>query len=419
MLTTFFSDPGDVELIRAFVVGARLDDFAVHLGRQGYAHVTIQNYVRAAAHLGLWATRQGIPPAEIDHRTLELFGQHLQNCVCPEPRRLASRASGVARCSERFIQYLHDSGISKRIQAPPAAAPSTTPPLLVGFRSWMLLHRGVTETTIRIYERYLAQALDVLGEDPSSYDAAGLRAFVLSSSRIGGRSRTKLAITALRMFVRYLIATKQCAAALLNAILTIAGWRRAALPRYLPAADIDRMLATCDSSTPIGVRDRAVILLLCRLGLRAGDVVRLRCDDIDWSRGTIRLSGKSRRAARLPLVQEVGDAMIEYLNRGRAQADFEQFFLRATPPWAPLAGCGTVSRIVKKAIIGAGVNAPGFGTHMLRHSAAREMVRQGVSLTGIGIMLRHQSLETTVQYAKVDVMFLQQITQPWPEVFPC
>jgi len=291
--------------------------------------------------------------------------------------------------------------------------------LVDGFRDWMHKHRGVTETTLRIYERYLREALGVLGEDPSRYDADGLRAFVVDSSRIGGRSRTKLAITTLRMFVRYLVGTGQCAAGLGDAIPVVAGWRRAALPRYLPASDIDRMLAACDPDSGIGLRDRAIILLLCRVGFRAGDVMGLRCDDIDWPGGTIRVSGKSRRSIRLPLLQEVGDAMLDYLQHARPRADFEQFFLRARAPWGPLAAYSSIARIVRRAIIRGGVQAPGYGTHMLRHSAAREMLDQGASLTAIGVMLRHQSIETTAQYAKVDVTLLQQVAQPWTEVFPC
>jgi site-specific recombinase XerD len=203
------------------------------------------------------------------------------------------------------------------------------------------------------------------------------------------------------------------------AIPTIARWRLSALPRYLPAADVTRVLATCDPQTPTGARDHATLLLLSRLGLRGSDVVALRVGDIDWAQATIQVFGKSRRVVRLPLPQEVGDALLHYLVHARPVVPSDSVFLRIPVPVAPLAGAASVSDIVRRAILRAGVISPAYGTHVLRHAAATALLAEGASLDSIGVLLRHQSLDTTAHYAKVHINLLRQLAQPWPEFSPC
>jgi site-specific recombinase XerD len=170
----------------------------------------------------------------------------------------------------------------------------------------------------------------------------------------------------------------------------------------------------------LGLRDRAVLLLLWRLGLRAGEVAALGFDDFDWTGGTVRvgLSGKGRRETRLPLPQDVGDAVLAYLQRGRpAQAD-PHVFLNALRPWGPISR-QSVASVVCRALHRVGLRMPSEGAHLLRHSLATHLLRQGQSLQAIAEILRHRSIETTAHYAKVDVTQLALIAQPWPEVTPC
>jgi integrase/recombinase XerD len=167
------------------------------------------------------------------------------------------------------------------------------------------------------------------------------------------------------------------------------------------------------------LRDRAIILLLARLGLRGNDVVRLRICDIDWQKANIRVSGKGRCEALLPLTQEVGDAILTYFHQGRPIVDSDRVFIRAIAPLRPFRSTGAVTRLVARAIGRAGVLTPFPGAHVLRHSAATQMLRQGISLQDISAVLRHRSLETTAHYAKVDVGLLQMVAQPWPEVRSC
>jgi integrase/recombinase XerD len=282
----------------------------------------------------------------------------------------------------------------------------------------MQQHRGAKGETLRIYGRLISDALIPLGDDPSRYDARRLREFVLQRAPRYGRSKAKLLVTALRVFIRYLIAQDLCPAGLDAAIPTIAGWKLASLPRYMQAVDIERVLTSCDPTTPIGARDRAVLLLLCRLGLRAGDVANLRWRDIDWHQATVKVMGKSQRTARLPLSQEVGDGLLRHLTNTPSAVPSDPIFLNSAPPLGRSPGSKGVSYLAARAITRAGVQAPTRGAHVLRHSAATSLLADGASLQSIGVVLRHQLLDTTTTYAKVDFKVLSTLAMPWPEVSP-
>jgi site-specific recombinase XerD len=281
----------------------------------------------------------------------------------------------------------------------------------------MQTHRGVSAVTLTNYRRPLLAFLKTLGEDPAQYDARALRAVILQQTKGHAVSSAKTVVTTVRTFLRFLIAVGQCAPELAYAIPSVASWRLASLPRYLSVEAIEGMLASCEISTLIGLRDRAVLLLLARLGLRAGDVAALRLTDIDWQTGTVQVTGKMRRQTRLPLPQEVGEAILAYLTR-RPSRTTEAVFLTTCAPLVALTR-QAVGKIATRAMQRAGIETPVHGAHVLRHSAATHMLRDDVPLPAIAAVLRHSSIETTTGYAKVDVPLLQQVTQPWPEVTPC
>ena len=210
-----------------------------------------------------------------------------------------------------FLNYLRQIG--KVADTFPERKGPAYPSLVNLFRHWMKQHRGVSESILDLYSRYICEMLQVCGEDPKRFDARGLRAFVFERARTCSRGTAKLIVTALRMFLRYLISKGKCEPGLEHALPTLAHWRLSTLPRYLSGADVERVIAACDGQTPLGARDRAIILLLARLGLRAGDVAGLRLGDVDWRDASLCVSGKGRREDRLPLSQEVGDAIFQYL----------------------------------------------------------------------------------------------------------
>jgi integrase len=197
-------------------------------------------------------------------------------------------------------------------------------------------------------------------------------------------------------------------------------WRLSALPRYLPADDVERLITSCDLTKPHGIRDKAILLLLARLGLRAGDIRGMRLGDVEWNEGALRVRGKGRREVRLPLPQDAGDALLDYLERARPRVDDDRMFLRSSAPYRAFAGPCAVSDVVRLALKRTGIaSPPSRGTNLLRHSAATGMLRAGATLDAIGAVLRHRSTDTTAHYAKVDIAMLRQIAQTWPGDVSC
>jgi site-specific recombinase XerD len=239
---------------------------------------------------------------------------------------------------------------------------------------------------------------------------------MLKRSRHCGAESTQKLITALRAFLRYLHFRGLCSPDLDQAVPAFAHWRLARLPRCLTSEEVERLMAACKGNTLRRLRDRAVILLLVRLGLRAGDVSRLSFSDIDWQGGSLLVAGKGRHEIRLPLPQDVGEAVLRYLERRLPVQSSDRVFVRHMAPFKPLLSAHGVSGVVKRALRRAGIQAPAKGAHLLRHTAATEMLRHGVPLRQIGLVLRHRSLDMSAYYAKVDVALLKQVAQPWPEV---
>lgn len=416
MLEFYLQAPQTLRRFRSSPAGPYVDGFAAALNTAGYARLSGGSLLRYAVHLGLWADRHGVMTQEIDEPVVDGFGEHLPRCDCPG-QRAGSHERGAAKASV-FLRYLRETGV---VCAPVVTADvaSDQCTVLRDFCLWLKCHRAITESTIRAYGRFVSVFLDRLGEDPSAYTAQDVRRAVQDQAAQYGFAEAKRVATALRMFLRYLAGIGECGPYLVDAVPTVAGWRLTTLPRHLPPEDVERLLASCRRDTASGLRDHAILLLLSRLGLRAGDVVQLALGDIDWSAARIVVSGKSRCAVRLPLPQAVGDAILAYLDRGRPQVDTKRVFLTVRPPFRALAGSSTVSVIVKRAIRRAAVCAPTHGAHLLRHSAATAMLRQGASLPGIGAVLRHRSVETTAHYARVDARLLRQVAQPWREAQPC
>jgi site-specific recombinase XerD len=351
-----------------------------------------------------------VPISDVTESFLEQFEQHLKRCRC---LGFGRSVRALLRGAQVFTKYLHSTGLLTT-----SVEQNQDPALLVAFRQWMIQQRGSCDRTLYEYGFCIQALLQRLGDDPRRFDAQGLRQFVMETSRQSGWAKTKMYTTALRMFLRFLVAEGKCAAGLEAAIPVLAHWRLSALPRYLLEEDVERVIASCDPCTPVGRRDRAMLLLLARLGLRAGDIARLRLGAIDWREATVLVSGKGRRETRLPLTQEVGDAVVDYLKAGRPHSDTDVVFLRARAPLRAFTSF-RVSAVVAQAMRRAGVVCPSRGAaHVLRHSVATAMLRHGASLQEIGSVLRHRSVETTAIYAKVDVTALQRIAQAWPEVHP-
>lgn len=417
MISSYFDAPITLRRLRASVVGKCLDPFSTSLGTDGYSRSTVRRYVRGVVHLGTWVQRRTLPVASLDEATLVSFRRHLSQCRC-SLRENTGGFSGACRGAGLFLAFLRRGGVI------PAARLATTPPPfeeeLAHFRLWLRQRRGLATATVRLYENYLLPFLRALGGAPSAYDPAAIQSFVIQHLRRRGRNEARLCTTALRAYLRCLVAEGRVPSGLVHSVPAVPQWRLSALPRYLDAADVERVLVSCDLSTTMGLRDRAVLLLLARLGLRAGDIVAMTIGDVDWHHSTVTVRGKSRREARLPLPQNAGDALLAYLERGRPVVASERMFLTVRPPARPFATSASISNVVRFALARAGIHdPPSRGAHLLRHSAATAMLRAGSSLDTISTILRHRSPDATAHYAKVDIAMLLQVAQPWPGGASC
>jgi len=416
MLVRYFRRPSRIEQLRSSTGGHLLEGFAKELSQGRYQWVAARKHIRAAEHFLHWIAHRNLSIASVEERYEQQFLDHLNRCRCrghhPPPKPHRQKYS-----VDLWFDYLRRVGI---VTSPTFVEPAVEAPMLTSFCDWMRRQRGVSDATLSIYRFELRAFIKDLGEDPHLYDARNLRQFVLDKSRRSGWAPTRKCICAIRMFLRFLISQGKCLNSLYESVPTLAHWRLSALPRYLQPDQIEQIIASADPKTPLGSRNRAILLLLARLGLRAGDLVRLRFSDVDWKEGVIRVSGKGRRETVLPLSQEVGDALAAYIKDHRPQADTDAVFVRSCAPYRAFTDSTSISIIVARAMRRVGINCSKPGAaHVLRHSVATSMLREGVSLQEIAAVLRHRSLLTTEVYAKVDVVALREIAQPWPGVKTC
>jgi site-specific recombinase XerD len=414
MLAAYFTSPQRLQELRDGRGGALLERFSEALKECGYSERTARLHIRAAAHLLYWAGVEGVPADTPNETILRQFDKHLVRCRCPG---FGHARRDLLIGGRAFLRHLQEIGVTNASTIDPATQP---PALLTSFCDWMRAQRGTADVTLYSYGLMIRALLTALGEDPGKFDAQSVRQFVLGQTRDRGWAVAKKCTTALHMFFRFLIAEGKCDSRLAAAIPVVAHWHLSTLPRYLQPEAVERVIASCNLTSPSGKRDRAILLLLARLGLRAGDILEMRVDDIDWKGAWITVRGKGRRLTKLPLTQEVGQAVVDYLKEGRPSVETDILFVRSRAPFRAFADHSAISVIVGRAMRLAGVTCPSRGAaHVLRHSVATSMLRHGASLQDIAAVLRHRSIETTQIYARVDISMLKEIAQPWPEVQPC
>ena len=391
--------------------------FRDSLEEQGYAGSTISRFEALCRHFIVWLYLSDIPLAATDERIRNRFLAH--DCTCVHPGFLDNRPSRFAGSATSgstlrfFAAFLVDKNVILAPKVPQRHAECGEH--LDAFLYWLRRHRGLRDRTIELYDRHIRALLPTLGDDPEAYDAARVRNTILDRLETASRGQVGDEASALRMYLRFLGSNGLCRPELVHAVPTIPRLRGESLPRHVGQNDIERMIATCDVTTPMGMRDRAALLLLARLALRAGDVAGLNLDDIDWDRAVIRVSGKSRREAELPLPQDVGDALRDYILEARPRTDEMKVFLRCRAPYWPLSNSGISTSIVSRAIKRADIRGVGpASSHLFRRSAATNLLRDGAPLDAIGTLLRHSSPDATAIYARVDVRMLRELVQPWP-----
>lgn len=399
--------------------------FKDHLTEFGHTAGTVADVSNPARHLAVWLDQCRIKVTEIDGGLVERFLSHQCQCIRQSPASRWSMPLSVrgVRDLRRFLRFLSACGMAPMFSPSEMEAKRSEEVIdadVAMFLSWLRDHCGSSDATIAIYRHWILRARLRLGTNPARYEASSIRSLVIEAAERYSPNSVSIFAKVLRGYLRFLATRGECAAALVDAVPTVAKWHLSSLPRYLSQADVEKVIASCDLSRPAGIRDHAVLLLLARLGLRAGDIWMMRLGNIDWEAGTLRVCGKGRREARLPLPQDAGDALLAYLDKARPRVDSDRVFLRSRPPFQPFETAIAVSHLVRRSVDRAGVSGVhSRGAHLLRHSAATAWLRAGATLDAVGTILRHRSTDTTAHYAKVDFAALKQIAQPWPGDLPC
>ena len=391
-----------------------LEGFLERLRGDGYALKSIAHHRCGCAALVVWLHLSRIRLRDLTPDVYARFRNGRLICSIPGAfcgQRMRSPGGAYDREIRKFLGHLVAIGRIEPLE--PAPEEKGASERLEMFSVWLERHRGISPKTIRRYSRLIIVVLPALGDDPRVYDAALIRQALFEGIEHRSRDSARDLITAMRMYLRFLASEDRVAATLVDAVPTVPRWRLSTLPRYILADDVERAIASCGDD-PLGVRDRAILLLLARLALRAGDIVALRLGDIDWDRAEIRVSGKSRRHTALPLPQDAGDALYTYIVTVRPRVDEEKVFLCANAPCRPFTDSATVSAVAQRAPDRAGVTTFATrGAHVFRHSQATELLRSGATLDAVQSLLRHESRNTTMIYAKTDAVMLQEIAQPW------
>jgi site-specific recombinase XerD len=408
MIDQFFSNPKVLKRLHLGPLGTHMDSFAQTLMMQGYKRNTAKQKIRIVADLSRWLDQQRLSVKDLDEITLNeylMYKGRRGSIFKIEPPTLRAllehlRETGVVADSVR----VDDDSNRSRIES--------------GFAEYLAQERGLKQVTIDNYLSIAGRFLsDQFGTGPivlNGLHPNDIVRFILQNTETVSAKRAQLIVISLRSFFRFLYQRGETANDLSPSALTVANWRLSELPKFLEPEQVECLLQSCNQDTLIGQRDYVILLLLARLGLRAGDVVHMTLDDIDWEVGELIVRGKSHRQERLPLPQDVGEALVRYLSHGRPRCSSRRVFIRIKAPHKGFSSSVAICNIVRRALVRAKLNPAFKGSHLLRHSLATQMLRGGASLAEIGEILRHQRLNTTQIYAKVDLAALRALAQPWP-----
>jgi site-specific recombinase XerD len=383
--------------------GDQLDGFAAYLHARGYPPLTIQSKLCFVRKLARWLEIRKVPLRDLDEGVLD---QSLGTRAPAEGRRKALL---------QFLEQLREEGI-----AGPSRVTEEDSPLLrieQQYARYLSDERGVAKTTVINYggliHRFLIHRFGQHRLDLARLTSRCVANFLLRQVQRMSHKRAQLLGSALRSFLHFLFLEAKTAVDLSVAVPTVRQFRMTTVPQYLPAADVERVLASCNLTTAVGRRDHAILLLLARLGLRAGEVASLELDDVCWREGMLVVRGKGKLNDRLPLLKEIGKALTVYLSEVRAPCLSRRLFLGMRAPLGGFVDGTAVSTLVRHAIERAGLHPPHRGAHLFRHSLATGMIRHGASMAEIAQLLRHRSLRTTELYAKVDFEGLRGVALPW------
>lgn len=407
MIEQFFTLPKVMKRKHFGPLGPHIDSYAALLSARGYAKSSARYRILLVEKLSRWLHRRQFGVNDLDEQITSQFLKYR--------RRSHSLRNGDATTLQLLIEHLRETCV---IPSPASQVDDSELDYIESdFGQYLTHERRVKQLTMNNY-LYLVRhfLIDHFGKGRivlNELCPKDINRFILGYVRTASVGRAKLMVTALRTFFRYLQLRGEIVVNLAAAVPTVANWRLATVPKWIPSEQVERLLKSCDRSTKTGQRDYAVLLLLARLGLRSADIVAMSLEDIDWEAGELKVRGKGSHQDRLPLPQDVGEALVSYLH-GRPYCSTRRIFVRMKAPLRAFLGSSTIYSLVRRAFDRAGLKPVQRGPYILRHSLATEMLRKGASLSEIGEILRHRHPETTQIYAKVDLNALRKLAEPWP-----
>lgn len=388
-----------------------VESYLTHLRAAGYAERTLRQKRSIAVSFVRWTKRKEIPVDDLNE-------SHITAFVERSPRRQKGHVQTELAALCPFLQYLRAEAA---VPIPPQQIESSAAEeLRCRYIDYLRSERGLAENSICVYSPYIRDFLTELAAASGSVSPAGLEAlavqdFLLDRLRDRSSEYSRLLATALRSFLHFLFLRGETAVDLSLSVPVVRRWHQTSVPAFISSEEVERVLSATDRSTSSGFRDHAILLLLARLGLRAGEVVTLELGDIRWRTGELVVRGKGRVLDRLPLLSDVGEALTVYLRSGRSKSASRRVFLRTWAPRIGLAGPAAIGHIVRKALAKAAVRPPKrVAAHLFRHSLATRMIRNGASIAEISKVLRHRSQNSTATYAKVAFEALRGVARAWP-----
>jgi len=389
-------------------LGGHIDAYIDSLAAKGYSRDSRRRSAWLVGGFSRWLDQRGIAAAAVDEDVVDAFLRGRKRRRTP---RVEDRSTLL-----RLLAHLALQGV---ICIPsPERAPTAAEQIEAEYVDYMRHERNLAPATIRsnrIEARNLLTSL--FADGPLTFDTVAARDVMTHIRRATKACRPNSAcrvVGGVRAFLRFALYRGWLDTDMSSHIPAPAIWSQSSIPRSLQDDQVLRTLAQCDRAIPSGCRDYAVILLLARLGLRAGEVAALQLEDIDWQAGELKVRNGHTRVDRLPLPHDVGEALAQYLSEARPRCVSRQIFVRAQAPVEGFSSGTAVAAIVRRALQRAGIDAPSNGAHVLRHTLATRLLREGSSLLEIGEVLRHRQQQTTTIYAKVDFRSLRAIAPSWP-----
>jgi len=402
------SVPGE-KRIRGNPLEFHLRLFATVLREAGYRDRAMCSKLGLLADLGLWLKREGlVPKSHLEEHLLAAFVKHKQ--------RIQQMHRGDSKTLQQFLAHLRKQGVVSDQKLIPDQSPLAG--ILGHYEQHLFSERRLGSATIFNYVSFARKFLVERFSEGSfllkEIKASDISDFVLRHGRDMSVGTAQIMTTAFRSFFRYLFQKGELQANLAACVPTVADRRLSTVPKYVTPEEVERVLKACNCNTAIGRRDYAMLLLLARLGLRAGEIVALQLEDINWRAGEILIRGKGMLHDRMPLPADVGEALASYLRQDRPACPTRRVFVCTRAPRRSFVRSCTVSTIVRRALVRAGLDPPAKGAHLFRHSLATSLLRSGATIEEIGEVLRHRDPSTTEIYAKVDFDGLRSLAHPWP-----